>query len=1019
MSDTTAVSDTAAPWHRRGAAAARHPMRWLRQLCGGESAFPLVVLFGLNAVDELDRAAFGVLLPNIRDAFDLDNSSVLSLVAVVSLIALALQVPIAQYADRFPRVPLAIGGAALWAFFSGMTGLATGIVVLGIARSGSALGKAVIDPTHNSLLADYYPIEVRSRVYSFHRAANAVGAFVGPLTAGLLAYAFGWRVPFVVFVVPTLVFVVLAVRLRDPVRGRWERRAMGMSDEVVATEETRPSFAESWRTVHKVESLKRLWWSLPFLATSLIGFTTLASLLYEQEFGLDERGRGIAAAIAEPFALVGLIVGARVVTRRFTGNMRGLNDFAAKIAAFTSVLSVAFAVSPNIVVAVAINCVISAALAIVGPSILVSLSLGIPARVRATGFSVASLWVIPGLAVLPFIGWIADNLGIRAGMLVLTPLFLVGSFMLRSVGKVIDADIAQVWQASAARSEALHQRRQGQADLLLVRRLQAGYDQRQVLFDVDLDVKEGEIVALLGTNGAGKSTLLKAISGVLEADRGAVVLDGRDITHAPPDEIAALGVSQMPGGQGVFGGLTVGENLDLAGWTRRRDAAGVARARAEVLELFPVLERRLDTPAADLSGGQQQMVALGMALIARPRVLLVDELSLGLAPVVVAELLPVLRRLAADGVAVILVEQSVNVALTVADRAAFMERGRIRFTGPAHELLGRTDLLRSVFLSDASAGTPVASAAGRAVDGDPAATAAGTPGRHPTPGSTPALETIDLTCSFGGIRAVDGVSLRVGEREVVGVIGPNGAGKTTVFDLISGFTPTIGGRVLLDGTDVTACSPAARAGAGLGRSFQDARLFPDMTVAETLQVAQERFVEQRSALAAALRLPGVFDDEERTALRVDELIELMHLGPYRRAFVRELSTGTRRIVDLACLVAHRPTVILLDEPSSGIAQREVEALAPVLLRLRDEMGAALVVIEHDIPLVSSISDRLIALDQGRVVTTGAPAAVLADPDVMQSYLGTDPAVLARSDLRRAGTTGDTHRTTGPHPTAGD
>ena len=1001
-----------APWTRRAGFAMRHPMIWLRDLCGGESAYPLIVLFGLNAVDELDRAAFGVLLPNIRDAFDLDNSSVLSLVAAVSLVALALQVPIAQYADRSRRVPLAIGGAVLWAFFSGMTGVAMGIVVLGIARSGSALGKAVIDPTHNSLLADYYPIESRSRVYSFHRAANAVGAFLGPLSAGLLAYAFGWRVPFIVFVVPTLIFVVLALRMRDPVRGKWERQAMGMSDAVVATEETRPSFAESWRTVHKVESLRRLWWSLPFLATSLIGFTTLASLLYEQEFGLDERGRGVAAAIAEPFALVGLIVGARVVTRRFAGNMRGLNQFAARIAAFTSLLSVLFAIAPNIVVAVAINCIISAALAIVGPSILVSLSLGIPARVRATGFSVASLWVIPGLLVLPFIGWIADNLGIRVGMLVLTPLFLVGSLMLNAVGKVIDADIAQVWRASAARSEALHQRRQGEADLLLIRHVSVAYDQRQVLFDVDLDVKEGEIVALLGTNGAGKSTLLKAISGVVEADRGAVVLDGRDITHAPPNEIAALGISQMPGGQGVFGGLTVAENLDLAGWTRRRDADGVARARAEVLELFPVLARRLDSPAADLSGGQQQMVALGMALIARPRVLLIDELSLGLAPAVVGELLPVVRRLAADGVAVILVEQSVNVALTVADRAFFMERGRIRFTGPTAELLGRTDLLRSVFLSDASVGEHPN---GEHRNGEHTATSTGTAATE-SPTVRPPLRTDadadadaaatatalgvrDVACSFGGIRAVDGVTFDIGEREIVGLIGPNGAGKTTLFDAISGFAPLARGRVLLGGVDVTDLAPAARAGAGLGRSFQDARLFPEMTVVETLQVAQERFVENRSALAAALRLPAVFDDEERGAMRVEELLELMHLGHYRRAFVRELSTGTRRVVDLACLVAHRPTVILLDEPSSGIAQREVEALAPLLRRLRDEMGSALLVIEHDIPLVSSISDRLVALDQGRVVTTGRPADVLADPDVVQSYLGTDAAALARSDLR--------------------
>ena len=155
-------------------------------------------------------------------------------------------------------------------------------------------------------------------------------------------------------------------------------------------------------------------------------------------------------------------------------------------------------------------------------------------------------------------------------MLVLVPLFIIGSLILGSAGSVIDADIAQVWRAAAARSEALYQRRQGQSDLLLVRGVDAGYDGRQVLFGVDIDVKEGEIVALLGTNGAGKSTLLKAISGVVEADRGAVVLDGRDITHAPPNEIAALGISQMPGGQGVFGSLTVGENLRLAGWTRER-----------------------------------------------------------------------------------------------------------------------------------------------------------------------------------------------------------------------------------------------------------------------------------------------------------------------------------------------------------------------------------------------------------------------------------------------------------------
>ena len=629
-------------------------------------------------------------------------------------------------------------------------------------------------------------------------------------------------------------------------------------------------------------------------------------------------------------------------------------------------------------VAVALNCVISATLAIIGPGVLAALSLAIPPRARATGFAIGSLWVIPGLAILPMIGWIADNWSIEVGMLVMIPMFLIGSLILRSVADVIDDDIAQVWQSAAARSEVLYERRQGTTNLLLLRGVEAGYDNRTVLHGIDLHLDEGEVVALLGTNGAGKSTLLKSISGIVEADRGAIVLDGRDITHAPPNEIAALGIVQMPGGQGVFGSLTVKENLELAGWTNRRDSAGVAAATAEVLEMFPVLGDRLDSPAANMSGGQQQMLALAMSFVMRPKVLLIDELSLGLAPVVVGQLLPIVRRMADDGVTVVLVEQSVNVALTVAERAYFMERGTIMFDGPTKELLERPDLLRSVFLSSAA------------------------PAEHETPraaadhGSEPILSVRELSVSFGGIRAVDNTTFDVWPGEIVGVIGPNGAGKTTVFDLISGFTPSTAGTITFNGRDITSMSAAGRADLGLGRSFQDARLFPELTVEETLAIAQERFIGSRSVVAAALHLPMAVDSEQHVALRTHELIELMGLGDYRNSFVRELSTGTRRVVDLACLVAHRPAVILLDEPSSGIAQREVEALSPVVRRLRDEMGASLVIVEHDIPFVSEVSDRLLALEQGRVIATGPPADVLEHPDVIESYLGTSGATIARS-----------------------
>jgi branched-chain amino acid transport system ATP-binding protein len=265
--------------------------------------------------------------------------------------------------------------------------------------------------------------------------------------------------------------------------------------------------------------------------------------------------------------------------------------------------------------------------------------------------------------------------------------------------------------------------------------------------------------------------------------------------------------------------------------------------------------------------------------------------------------------------------------------------------------------------------------------------------------AAPMLQVIEIAKAFGGNRAVNGATFDVGPHEIVGMIGPNGAGKTTIFDLVSGFVPLDSGRVLLEGREVTELGASARAGAGMGRSFQDARLFPDMTVSETLAVSLERWVHNRSALAAALRLPVVFDDEERTTLRVDELIELMNLGDYRNAFVRELSTGTRRVVDLACIAGHRPVMVLLDEPSSGIAQREVEALAPVLQRLRSEMGASLLVIEHDIPLISSISDRLVALDQGAVLVEGTPSDVLGHPEVIESYLGNNTAAQARSCTR--------------------
>ncbi len=981
--------------------------QWFRELGGGATLFPLVVLFGLTAVEQLDQRAFDILLPDIRHTFGLDTREILAVVGLTGAAALVIAVPIGFYADRWSRVRIATFGALAWAVFSVLTGLAPALWVLGLARAGSGLGAATIIPTHNSLLSDYYGIPARANVYAAHRAAFAVGACIGPLFAGLLAYYFGWRTPFLIYAIPTLVFVALAFRLREPLRGHFERAAMGVSEEVQETEDVPPSLAESWRIVWSVGTLRRVFYALPFLAVAFLGLASLSSLYYSQVFHLDERARGYIAAAVEPGQLVGLFAGIPIATRLLARDAALVLRFLAVVAGVVAVAWLAFALSPWLPLAIAMNVIVSSVVVILIPGIFAALSLAIPPKVRSFGFSVAGLWFLPGLLLLPIIGGAADSWGIRPGLMLMVPVFVIGALIIASAGSEVNADIRRVWSAAAAQAEVLFERRQGRVKLLLVRGVDVHYDGVQVLFGVDFEIDEGEIVALLGTNGAGKSTLLKAVSGLVQASGGAIVFDGRDMTHTPPDEIATRGVTMVPGGQGVFPSLTVAENLHLAGWLRRRDPDYLRASTERVLEIFPVLRERLHESAGNLSGGQQQMLTLGMAFIEQPRLLMIDELSLGLAPVVVEQLLEIVRDMRERGTTIILVEQSVNVALTVAETAYFMEKGEIRFHGRTAELLERPDMLRSVFLEGA------ASVVSRGTDAAPAGVttspARNGPSRsvtdHPTgrEQSDVRLQVRDVTKRFGGIDALSRVSFDVHPTEVLGFIGPNGAGKTTLFDVISGFLEPDEGRILLAGTgtmhDLARRSPQYRARHGLGRSFQDGRLFPALTVAETIAVALETHVEVRDPVAAALNLPAVVDSEHAVASRVEQLIDLMGLGAFRDKFVRELSTGSRRVVDLACVVAHGPSVLLLDEPSSGIAQREAEALGPLLLRIRDELGASILVIEHDLPLLSSIADRIVALDLGEVIATGPPNEVVHDPRVVESYLGTTAAAVARSGAR--------------------
>ena len=238
--------------------------------------------------------------------------------------------------------------------------------------------------------------------------------------------------------------------------------------------------------------------------------------------------------------------------------------------------------------------------------------------------------------------------------------------------------------------------------LLQVSDIDFAYGKLQVLFGVSLHVDRGEAVALLGTNGAGKSTLLRVIAGLETPAAGRVVLDGDEIGGQPAERLAARGLVLVPGGRAVFTDMTVDENLQMQALTTRKRRGWVRERREVVLSTFPRLAERLGQHAGNLSGGEQQQLALAKALLQDPKILCIDELSLGLAPIIVAELLEIVRRIHASGVTVLLVEQSLNIAAQLCTRAVFLEKGEVRFEGRTADLHERDDIARAVFLGAAA-----------------------------------------------------------------------------------------------------------------------------------------------------------------------------------------------------------------------------------------------------------------------------------------------------------------------------
>jgi branched-chain amino acid transport system ATP-binding protein len=662
----------------------------VRDYLDGADPKPITAMFGLNAVDELDNATFVWVAPTIAAAFGVGVGAFGIIYVLVPLVAPLIAIPVSRYADRSARMPVALIAAVTWGVFSLGSGLAPYLWLFVIARVGSSFGRTVSYPVQLSLIADFYAPSIRTKALGLHAMANNVGAIFGALLGAGVAELFGWRWAFAVVALPTVYAIWWSRRVQEPPRGVFEA--------IQSPEQ--PSLKDVAPQLWAIRSLRYQWIAGIYFIGAVFGTTIVLPFYFDEVFGVGTFATGVIGAVAGVGAAFATYFGAKLAQDRLNISAATGVRWIAKVTVALTVLITLFALAPAIWIAVPLLFVIVALFGLVAPLIAAVGTLVSPPELRATAYSLGQLIWLLGAGFAVTIALVAEVASPRWGLAVGAAVFLRGVFHVRTAGRYVDADVDRLrpdYVGEGRRTDA-----QGRPLLLETRGLTASYGPVQVLFGIDLEVREGEIVALLGTNGAGKSTVLNALSGLLPADGGNIWFEGQAITGDTAERIAGRGLVQAPGGRGIFPGMTVGENLRLGAFLLRGDKKVSADRVEAALELFPALRPMLGRTAGDLSGGQRQMLVLAQAMLLKPRLLLIDELSLGLAPVVVQELLQAVRRLNAEGTSIVLVEQSVNVALTLADRAYFLEKGEVRFSGPTSELLGRDDLLRSVFFGGAA-----------------------------------------------------------------------------------------------------------------------------------------------------------------------------------------------------------------------------------------------------------------------------------------------------------------------------
>jgi len=679
--------------------------------------YPLVALGALVVVDEFQRTAFVILAPDIAGALGISKAAIGALLTL-SLLAVGLAtLPMAAYVQNRPRRALiAIVTAIVWSLTTLWAGLVTGLIGLFVVMLLDGATTGSTQAVHQPLLMDRYPPETRVRMLTGYRAADQFGKILAPLVIFLLALAgFTWRGVFVGLGIVSVGATMIALRLRDPGFGHFDTgrirelvRTHGEVEERSELEEhTELGFFEIVRRLFLIPTQRRLLAAFAVYGVFVIPFQTYISFFLDEQWGLDAQGRALFSVIAATGAVIAL----GLFSKRAEDTFRRDPSRSIVLTGWLLVGALAAialgSLMPVFLLMMGFFVVASSLLPAMLPSFFMSSLSIVPPNMRPHTMALITIFItgVGGPAGLVLLGSLDRRFGLEWALVATTIPGIVGALILRSAGRTVTGDLDRMINEVIEDEEVKELARSGtHLPMLACRGIDFSYGQLQVLFDVDFTVDDGEMVALLGVNGAGKSTLLKVISGLGLPDRGSVRMRGVDITYLDAERRVGLGIQQVPGGHAVFGPMSVVDNLELYGYTLRKDGRAANEAIETAFEAFPRLAERRNQMAQTLSGGEQQMLALSKALMLQPRLLLIDELSLGLAPVIVSQLLDMVRRINDSGTAVVLVEQSVNVALSLVDHAYFMEKGEIRFDGPALELLERKDLLRSVFLQGAAAG---------------------------------------------------------------------------------------------------------------------------------------------------------------------------------------------------------------------------------------------------------------------------------------------------------------------------